>query len=100
MTLTIEQERETETLKGVRRPVQVGLEVLLQDVPQVMRGKRVGLICNQSSVNHTFEHAADLLHEHSAFKLTALFGPQHGIRGRWPWARRSRPGSRCGHRSG
>lgn len=81
MTLTIEQEREAETLKGLRQPVQVGLEVLLQDVPQVMRGKRVGLICNQSSVNHTFEHAADLLHEHSGFKLTALFGPQHGIRG-------------------
>jgi len=81
MTLTIEREREAETLKGLRQPVQVGLEVLLQDVPQVMRGKRVGLICNQSSVNHTFEHAADLLHEHSGFKLTALFGPQHGIRG-------------------
>ena len=81
MTLTIEQEREAETLKGLRQPVQVGLEVLLQDVPQVMRGKRVGLICNQSSVNHTFEHAADLLNEHSGFKLTALFGPQHGIRG-------------------
>ena len=81
MTLTIEQEREAETVKGLRQPVQVGLEVLLQDVPQVMRGKRVGLICNQSSVNHTFEHAADLLHEHSGFKLTALFGPQHGIRG-------------------
>ncbi|HEX3185055.1 MAG TPA: DUF1343 domain-containing protein [Pyrinomonadaceae bacterium] len=81
MTLTIEQEREAEILKGLRQPVQVGLEVLLQDVPQVMRGKRVGLICNQSSVNHTFEHAADLLHEHSGFKLTTLFGPQHGIRG-------------------
>ena len=81
MTLTIEHERETEPSKGMRQPVQVGLEVLLQDVPQVMRGKRVGLICNQSSVNHVFEHAADLLHGHSAFKLTALFGPQHGIRG-------------------
>ena len=81
MTLTIEREHGTETLKSMRQPVQVGLEVLLQDVPQAMRGKRVGLICNQSSVNHTFEHAADLLHEHSGFKLTALFGPQHGIRG-------------------
>lgn len=81
MTLTIEEVRETVTLKGGRQPLKVGLEVLLQDVPEVMRGKRVGLICNQSSVNHTFEHAADLLHEHSAFKLTALFGPQHGIRG-------------------
>ncbi len=81
MTLTIDEVRETVTLKGARQPLQVGLEVLLQDVPEVMRGKRVGLICNQSSVNHAFEHAADLLHEHSAFKLTALFGPQHGIRG-------------------
>lgn len=81
MTLTIEEVRETVTSKGARQPLQVGLEVLLQDVPEVMRGKRVGLICNQSSVNHAFKHAADLLHEHSAFKLTALFGPQHGIRG-------------------
>jgi uncharacterized protein YbbC (DUF1343 family) len=47
----------------------------------VMRGARVGLICNQSSVNQAFQHAADLLHGHSGFKLTALFGPQHGIRG-------------------
>jgi uncharacterized protein YbbC (DUF1343 family) len=81
MTLTIEREREAEISRAVRQPVQVGLEVLLQDIPEVMRGKRVGLICNQSSVNHSFEHAADLLHEHPAFQLTALFGPQHGIRG-------------------
>ena len=81
MTLTVEEVRETVIFKGGRQPLQVGLEVLLQDIPEVMRGKRVGLICNQSSVNHSFQHAADLLHGHSAFKLTALFGPQHGIRG-------------------
>ena len=81
MTLTIEQESEKENLKTTRQSVQVGLEVLLQDIPEVVRGARVGLICNQSSVNHSFEHAADLLHGHSGIKLTALFGPQHGIRG-------------------
>ena len=81
MTLTIEQEAEKASLKSMRQPLRLGLEVLLQDVPRVMQGARVGLICNQSSVNHAFEHAADLLHSHSAFKLTALFGPQHGIRG-------------------
>lgn len=81
MTLTVAQEPEKATFKSVRQPLQLGLEVLLQDVPEVMRGARVGLICNQSSVNHAFEHAADLLHGHSEFKLAALFGPQHGIRG-------------------
>jgi uncharacterized protein YbbC (DUF1343 family) len=81
MTLTVERERERASSQRRLRLVQVGLEVLLEDVPQVMRGARVGLICNQSSVNHTFEHAADLLHGHSSFQLTALFGPQHGIRG-------------------
>ena len=81
MTLTVEREREKRDSKRSLQPVQVGLELLLQDVPEVLRGRRVGLICNQSSVSHAFEHAADLLHRHSEFQLTALFGPQHGIRG-------------------
>lgn len=81
MTLTVERERERAASTRNVQPVQVGLEALLEDVPSVMRGARVGLICNQSSVNHAFQHAADLLHGHSSFELTALFGPQHGIRG-------------------
>jgi uncharacterized protein YbbC (DUF1343 family) len=32
-------------------------------------------------VDHRLHHAADLLHEHPDIRLTALFGPQHGIRG-------------------
>ncbi len=79
MTLTVERERAT-SMRSLQ-PVQLGLEALLEDVPQVMRGARVGLICNQSSVSHAFQHAADLLHGNSSFELTALFGPQHGIRG-------------------
>src|SRR2546426_6933079 len=41
----------------------------------------MGLVCNQASVDHNFHHAADLFHEHPEINLTALFGPQHGIRG-------------------
>lgn len=81
MTLTVEHEHERAASKRNLQPVQLGLEALLEDVPEIMRGARVGLICNQSSVNHAFEHAADLLHGHSSFELTSLFGPQHGIRG-------------------
>ena len=81
MALTVEREHERAASKRELAPVRVGLEVLLEDVPEIVRGRRVGLICNQSSVNHGFRHAADLLHRHAEFQLTALFGPQHGIRG-------------------
>ena len=64
-----------------RIPVRLGLERLLEAPPESLRGARVGLICNQASVNHEFHHAADLLFAHPEINLTALFGPQHGIRG-------------------
>ncbi len=64
-----------------RKPVKLGLEKLLEDNLALVRGARVGLICNQASVNHGLRHAADVLHEHPEVELTALFGPQHGIRG-------------------
>lgn len=64
-----------------RRHVTLGLERLLEEQLHLVRGAKVGLICNQASVDHNFRHAADLLHEHPEVQLQALFGPQHGIRG-------------------
>lgn len=61
--------------------IRLGLESLLEEKVSLVKGARVGLICNQASVNHRFRHAADLLHEHPEIQLSALFGPQHGIRG-------------------
>jgi len=80
MTLTLEREAKNVTKKSAQ-PVQLGLERLLEDVPDSIRRARVGLICNQASVDHGFRHAADLLHQHGQIDLRALFGPQHGIRG-------------------
>ena len=68
-------------MKKSVQPVQLGLERLLEEVPASIRRARVGLICNQASVDHGFRHAADLVHAHSDIDLRALFGPQHGIRG-------------------
>jgi uncharacterized protein YbbC (DUF1343 family) len=65
----------------VRRRTILGLERLLEDRLELLRGARVGLVCNQASVDHSLRHAADLFHERTEFRLTALFGPQHGIRG-------------------
>jgi uncharacterized protein YbbC (DUF1343 family) len=60
--------------------VVLGLEKLLQGGTS-FRGARLGLVCNQASVDHNYQHAADLLHQHPELDLRALFGPQHGIRG-------------------
>jgi uncharacterized protein YbbC (DUF1343 family) len=59
----------------------LGVERLLRERQQLLAGARVGLICNQASVDHDLRHVADLFYERKDFKLTALFGPQHGIRG-------------------
>ena len=64
-----------------RYPIKLGLEVLLTEQVSLLRNARVGLICNPAAVDHAFRHAADLFHEHDQINLTALFGPQHGIRG-------------------
>jgi len=64
-----------------RKHIRLGLEKLLEEQSHLLRGAKVGLICNQASVDHNFRHAADLLHEHPEVNLHALFGPQHGIRG-------------------
>jgi uncharacterized protein YbbC (DUF1343 family) len=61
--------------------ITLGLEVLLGAERALLGGARAGLICNPTTVDHQFRHAADLLLAHPEMNLTALFGPQHGIRG-------------------
>ena len=63
------------------KEVKIGLEkILIEDISN-LKGLRVGLICNQASVNRGYKHAADLFFEHPEINLVSLFGPQHGIRG-------------------
>jgi len=64
-----------------RDRTEVGAEVLLHESFSLIRGKRVGLVTNQTSVIGNLRHMADLLYEASEVKLTALFGPEHGVRG-------------------
>lgn len=61
-------------------PVQPGLEVLVDD-PRLILGKRIGLVTHQSAVTRDFRHAVRVLHAGRGWKLTALFGPEHGIWG-------------------
>jgi uncharacterized protein YbbC (DUF1343 family) len=79
MTLTLE--RESQATNTTKSHVKLGVERLLEEQLKAIEGSRVALVCNQASVNHNFEHVADLFASHSAVDLRALFGPQHGIRG-------------------
>lgn len=58
--------------------VKLGVDNLSQSM-DVLSDKRVGLITNATGVDSNFKSTIDILHEKT--KLTALFAPEHGIRG-------------------
>ncbi len=58
-----------------------GLDVCVQNRFDLFKGKRVGAIVNPTSVDSSFVHLVDLLNEAPGVTLSALFGPEHGIRG-------------------
>src|SRR5882724_9325951 len=58
-----------------------GIEVLVRDSLHLIRGKRVGLITNHSGRARDGTSSIDLLFKTPGVKLTALFGPEHGLRG-------------------
>lgn len=66
---------------GIRTGVVPGLEVLVRDSLHLIRGKRVGLITNHSGRARDGTSSIDLLFHTPGVKLTALFGPEHGLRG-------------------
>jgi uncharacterized protein YbbC (DUF1343 family) len=47
---------------------------------QRLNGLRVGVLANPASVDHGFGHVVDRLGASSAWRLAAIFGPQHGFR--------------------
>jgi len=58
-----------------------GLESLLEKFPSELSGKRVGILCHASSITRKFEHITKIFYQSAVCRLTAIFGPQHGIHG-------------------
>lgn len=69
---------------GEARPVRPGIDVVLSDSLHLLRGRRIGLITNQTGVGRGGTSGIDLLWEHPEVELVALFSPEHGIRGDAP----------------
>jgi len=61
--------------------VRTGIEVLVSDSLHLIRGKRVGLITNHTGLGPMGRTTIDILHTTPGVRLTALYGPEHGIRG-------------------
>lgn len=61
--------------------VRPGIEVLEERGFDCLQGKRVGLVTNPSGVDSRLRSTIDILYNATGFKLVALFGPEHGVRG-------------------
>jgi uncharacterized protein YbbC (DUF1343 family) len=64
-----------------RRPVQSGMEVLAADHYAQVRGQKVGVIANPTSVLPDLRHEVDVMAASPDVDLVAVFGPEHGFRG-------------------
>ncbi len=66
---------------GGEHRVITGLERLLTEEAGLLRGKRLGLIANATSVDSSLARGIDRLHGLSVAQLMVLLGPEHGLRG-------------------
>jgi len=61
--------------------VQTGLDVLLSHRKNVLSGKRIALLANPSSIDSRYRFIVDCFTAEKSWKLVALWGPEHGLRG-------------------
>jgi uncharacterized protein YbbC (DUF1343 family) len=60
--------------------IQTGLDVLCAERLDLLRGRRVGVLCHPASVDGQLVHVVDRLVA-AKVRPTRLFGPEHGVRG-------------------
>jgi uncharacterized protein YbbC (DUF1343 family)/CubicO group peptidase (beta-lactamase class C family) len=61
--------------------VLTGIDVLMRQRMDVLRGRKVGLVTNATGRDIEGHSSIDVLHAEPAWRLVALFSPEHGIRG-------------------
>lgn len=63
--------------------VKTGIEILRERNFNILKGKRVGLVTNPTGVDRKLKSTIDILFEAEGVNLTALYGPEHGVRGNY-----------------
>jgi len=64
--------------------LEVGADRLISNYMNLIEGKRIGLVTNASGILSNGTPLVDTLFKMKGIKITALFGPEHGIRGNAP----------------
>ena len=59
--------------------ISIGLEELAAAVPAQLKGKRLGLLCNQASTDRHYRHSREVVAQALPGQLTCIFSPQHGF---------------------
>jgi uncharacterized protein YbbC (DUF1343 family) len=61
--------------------VETGVETLIKNNFEILKGRRVGLVTNPTGVDRSLRSTVDILHNAPEVNLVALYGPEHGVRG-------------------
>lgn len=61
--------------------VLTGLDVLESQDFELLKGKRIGVLTNQTGIDSSGRHTIDVLAHAPGVQLTAIFSPEHGVTG-------------------
>jgi uncharacterized protein YbbC (DUF1343 family)/CubicO group peptidase (beta-lactamase class C family) len=61
--------------------VLTGIDVLESQDFELLKGKRIGVLTNQTGVDSSGRHTIDVLAHAPGVQLTAIFSPEHGVTG-------------------
>src|ERR1039458_650642 len=68
-------------ISSTRPPVKLGVEILFAKHLALIRGKHIGLITKPAGLDTELDSIIDLFRAQPDVQLTALYGPEHGVRG-------------------
>jgi len=60
--------------------MRLGIDILIEDRIDLIVGKRIGLLVHDASRSANGEHTFERIVRDDSLKITALFGPEHGVK--------------------
>jgi uncharacterized protein YbbC (DUF1343 family) len=61
--------------------VLTGLDQIRKKLPSGLAGRKIGILCHAASVAGDFTHITEIFSGRKDCRMTAIFGPQHGLYG-------------------